>query len=336
MSLEKESIEKLMKQLNLDSNACQDALFEMLNPEANPLQAAAFLVLLRAKNETPEELALVHALKQKMVAVPTEHKVLDIVGTGGDGANTINISTGSAILAASCGIKVAKNGNRAVSSLAGSADVLEALGVVIDLSPEKISKSIDEIGIGFCFAPNFHPAMRQLRDLRKQLNVPTTFNLLGPLLNPTNPAHYLLGVFDEALLPLMSESLQAMGTERSLVVHGNGLDELSCVGPATIYEITPAEIKKSVIDPQKFGLARCQVADLQGSDAQTNAQLLLDAFSKQTNKAIADTLILNAATSLFVYGLHSSMNEAITHAKDNLHNGAALKLLKNWIEFSHD
>src|SRR5579862_9229330 len=204
----KASIETLMRGENLQSIVCQQVLEEMLDPTVNPLQVAAFLVLLRTKQETADELsAIVHALRAKMIVVPTDHSVLDIVGTGGDGLNSVNISTGSALLAASCGVKVAKHGNRSVSSLTGSADVLEALGVNIQLTPGQISRSIDEIGIGFCFAPNFHPTANVLRQLRKELNVPTTFNLLGPLLNPANATHLLLGVMDPALLPIMADVL---------------------------------------------------------------------------------------------------------------------------------
>lgn len=335
----KNSIEKLIRRENLDNIACQNVLDEILTANANPLQTAAFLVLLRSKSETAEELAgMVAALKQKMIAVPTTHKVLDIVGTGGDGANTINISTGSSILAASCGIKIAKHGNRAVSSLAGSADVLEALGVAIELTPEKISASIDEIGIGFCFSPNFHPAMREIRALRKELNVPTTFNLLGPLLNPANPSHLLLGVLNESLLPLMAETLKQMSTARSIVVHGCGLDEISCAGTARVVEITNTDLKASMIDPTDLGFTPCSVLDLKGGDAYTNSQILVEVFSGKSKKyrAIADTLILNAAVALYLYGRYPSIAEAIPHAKQNLLDGSAMTLLNNWIEFSHD
>ncbi len=336
----KNSIEKLMQKQNLSNQTIIDAFDAMLAPDANSLQTAAFLALLRAKTETSEELAaMVAVLQQKMIAVPTEHTVLDIVGTGGDGAQTINISTGSAILAASCGVKIAKHGNRAVSSLAGSADVLEALGIKIDLSPQKINACIDEVGIGFCFSPNFHPALYQLRTLRKTLNIPTSFNLLGPLLNPTQPAHLLLGVFAENLLMPMADTLQKIGAKHSMVVHGQTLDEISCIGPIKVIEITKNTLKELVIDPKTFGFAYCHLSDLQGSDAKTNAKILLDTFantSTKKNQAISHTLILNAAYALYLYGLHTSIFDALSHAKENLYNGRALTLLKNWIEFSHD
>jgi len=332
----KSSIEKLMRGENLPAVVCQQVLDELLTPTVNPLQVAAFLVLLRTKQETASEIAgMVTALRNKMLVVPTKHKVLDIVGTGGDGLNTINISTGSAMLAASCGVKIAKHGNRAVSSLAGSADVLEALGVNIQLTPEQISKSIDEVGIGFCYSPNFHPMTQTLKQFRKELNVATTFNILGPLLNPANAAFTILGVMNAALLPIMADVLMQAGTEHSMVVHGMGLDEISCVGPAKIIEIKHQQKFEYILDPLDFGLDRCSITDLQGGGASVNAQLLLNAF-KRKKGPIADTLILNAAIAMYLYGMHLTIDESLQHAKENLFQGEVLKLLNNWIEFSHD
>jgi anthranilate phosphoribosyltransferase len=330
------SIEKLMRREHLDSLACQQVFDEILDPNINPLQIAAFLMLLRAKQETAEELtAIVKVLRDKMIMVPTNSKVLDIVGTGGDGLNTINISTGSAILAASCGVKIAKHGNRSVSSLTGSADVLEALGINIHLTPDKISQCIEEIGIGFCYSPHFHPMMQTLRAFRKQLNLPTTFNILGPLLNPANALHTILGVFDEALMPIMADVLIQTGSKRSIVVHGSGLDEISCAGPVKIIETNGNEKNAYILDPLDFGLSRCSIEDLRGGDAETNARLLLNTF-KGKRGPIAETLILNAAVALYIYGIHSSISAAILHASDNLYRGAAFTLLTKWIAFSYD
>jgi anthranilate phosphoribosyltransferase len=332
----KSSIEKLMRGENLKSNAVTQILDELLNPAVNPLQVAAFLVLLRAKKETADELsAIVTLLREKMIVVPIDHTVLDIVGTGGDGFNSVNISTGSALLAASCGVKVAKHGNSSVSSLAGSADVLQALGVNIKLTPEQISKSIAQIGIGFCYSPNFHPTTKALRHFRKALNVPTTFNMLGPLLNPAKATHVILGVHDVALLPIMADVLIHIENDRSVVVHSMGLDEISCVGPTKVMEIRRKEKFEYTIDPLDFGLPRCSITDLQGGTASENAQLLLATF-KGRGGPIADTLILNAAVALYIYGFYSSIKDAIAHASNNLYSGAVLTLLNNWIEFSHE
>jgi anthranilate phosphoribosyltransferase len=330
------SIEKLMRGENLQAHDACQVLDEILSPTINPLQLAAFLVLLRAKSETADELsAIVKVLRSRMITLRTDHTVLDIVGTGGDGLNTVNISTGSAILAASCGVKVAKHGNRSMSSRTGSADVLEALGINIQLTPKKISQSIDQIGIGFCYSPNFHPAMRTLRDFRKILNVPTTFNILGPLLNPANASHLILGVMDESLLSIMADVLIQAGNDRSMVVHSMGLDEISCVGPTKIIEVKQQEKIEWIIDPLQFGLQPCKIADLSGGNADVNALLLKDTF-KGKRGPIADTLILNTAVALYIYGLYSSITDALLHASDNLYTGAALRLLNNWIEFSYD
>ncbi len=333
-------IEQLIQQKNLSAELCQQAVSAMLQEEANTPQIVAFLIALRCKSATADELAgMITAFRQKMTPVYTGHKVLDIVGTGGDGANTVNISTGSAILAASCGVKIAKHGNRAVSSLSGSADVLEALGVVIELPPEKIAASIDEIGIGFCFAPNFHPAMQKLRSLRQQLNIPTIVNILGPLLNPTIPAHLLLGVFDETLLNLVAGSLLKTQTGRSMVVHGQKLDEISCLGPAKILEITSAGISQHSLDPAAFQLPYCRLDDLKGGNAQHNAQLILQALNPEfylKQLAIANTFILNSAVALYLYGKSDSIAEGVAVSREHLLNGSALRLLKKWVEFSHE
>ncbi len=331
-----ECIEKLISKQNLSKHVCQSVAHQLLHEQADPVQIAAFLVLMRAKPESPEELSgIVTGLRSSMISIPTPHRVLDIVGTGGDHANTINISTGSAILAASCGIKVAKHGNRAVTSLAGSADVLEALGINIDMSKEKIAASIDQIGIGFCFAPRFNPGIRQLRPVRKQLPVATLLNLLGPLLNPAHATHYLLGVFNENLLSVIASVLQQTGSGKSMVVHGSGLDEISCVGPTKVIEITEQGIHSTIIHPENFGLPLCKINDLRGGNAHTNAQLLQETFAGK-NPAIANTFILNAAVSLYLYGLYPSITDAIPHARDALYSGAACALLKKWKEFSHD
>lgn len=330
----RECILRLMQKQNLTAEDCRQAINEIIIEDANLLQIAAFLVLLRAKPETPTEIVgIVQALREKMHHVPVQGKLMDIVGTGGDNAKTINISTGAAILAASCGVKIAKHGNRAVSSLCGSADVLEELGIDLELSAENVAASIRDVGIGFCYSPNFNPAMQQLRTLRRQLNVPTTFNLIGPLLNPAQATHYLLGVYNEELLTILPEVLQQLGVEHALVVHGDGLDEISCVGPVKAVEVTRDNIRHMVIDPKEFGFSYCWREDLQGGTAHVNAALLRQAFEGKSGP-ISETLILNCATALWIYGMHPSIAAALSHARENLHNGAALKLLQRWIEVS--
>jgi anthranilate phosphoribosyltransferase len=336
----KDGIEALMANQNLNSQVCKQMMTDLLQSDSHPFQKVAFLVLLRSKVETAEELVgMVSALQDKMVPLVPNKKTLDIVGTGGDGARTVNISTGSALLAAACGVVVAKHGNAAVTSLAGSADVLTALGVNIHMAPEKIIQSIDRLGIGFCFAPNFHPILRELRTLRQQLNVPTSFNILGPLLNPTKPAHVILGVFDPNFMPIMGQTLQKLGTEHALIVHGNGIDELSCIGPVKTLEVTPDALHMSYLDPHSLGLARCELRDLQGGSAAVNAELLRKALQGSQCRqgiAIANTLIFNAAVAIYLYGLESSIEAAIRLATEKLFDGSALTLLTQLVEFSHD
>lgn len=336
----KQHLATLMRGENLNALTCQQALSEILKDEANPLQIAAFLVLLRNKKETAEELSgMLSMLKKTMLPVEIRHRVLDVVGTGGDGAHTVNISTGSAILAASCGVYVAKHGNRAVSSRAGSADVLEALGVAIDLTPQRIQQCIDEVGIGFFFSPNLHPSMHRLRTLRQQLSVPTSLNLLGPFLNPAQPEHLLLGVYDPTLLPVLANLLYDLGTQHSMIVHGAGLDELSCAGDASVIEITSHGMRAYRLSPPSFGLTPCHVDDLKGGDARDNAALLKEIFTHGTTtrlRPISETLVFNAAVAHYLYGLSSSIEEGIEHAKTHLYDGSALRCLHRLIECSHD
>ena len=312
------AIETLMRHEELDTITCQEFFDEIMREECSPLQTSAFLALLRAKAETAGEItSIIDFFKTKMISVATPHVTLDIVGIGGDGAHTVNISTGSALVAASCGIKI------------------EALGVNIQLSPEKVSALIDQYGFGFCHAPHFHPGLLKLKTLRRELNLPTTLNLLGPLLNPAHASHYLLGVLNEPLALVMAKVLQQIGTPRSIVIHGCGLDELSTIGVATILEVTPTEIKSSRLDPREFGFAPSSHQDLRGGDASTNAALLRHSFEGKKG-AVSDALILNAAVALNIYGLHASLPEAIEHAREALYGGATLRLLHQLIELSHD
>lgn len=332
----KKCIEKLMQKQNLTSEECHQVINEITAEDANVLQIAAFLVLLRAKPETPSEIVgIVKSLREKMNRVSIDGKLIDIVGTGGDAAKTINISTGAAILAASCGAKVAKTGNRASTSQCGAADVLEQLGISLEMSSEEIITSINDFGIGFFFSPLYNPAMQYLRNLRRQLNVPTTFNLIGPLLHPANATHYLYGVYEEKLMAVIAEVTYLLGVERALIVHGNSLDEISCLGTTKVIEVTKQGMRSFVIDPKQYGFNECTLADIQGGTPETNAKLLLDTFSGKPG-AISDTLILNAAVALWVYGMYSSIEEAIPKAKENLMNGNAFKLLQRWISYSKD
>lgn len=258
-------LEMLIEGKDLTEKQSQDTMMDILS-EFSGEQAAAFLVLLRAKGETAAEVTgLARAMLSEVQAVSTHRDVVDIVGTGGDGIGSVNISTGACIIAAAAGARVAKHGSRSVSSLCGSADVLEALGVAIDLGPQGVSRCIDEASLGFMYAPRYHPAMKRIRPIRSALKIRTIFNILGPMLNPASAAYGLVGVYSPAISQLMGESLLRLGMQKALVVHSMGLDELTPMGPADVVEVTAgSQLKHYSLDPLDVGIPRCEVKDLAG------------------------------------------------------------------------
>lgn len=313
----RDCIERLIELEPLSTEEVFEGATEMMNG-GEPVQIAAFLTLLRAKGETVDELlGLVKALRSQAKKLVLDRPVLDIVGTGGDRSGTVNLSTGSALLAAACGIPVLKHGNRAVSSKCGSADVLEEMGFTIELTPEEIQNEIREKGFAFCFAPAYHPAMAKVRPVRNGLKIPTAFNLIGPLLNPAGTDFMQIGVFKPELVPIIAKVLFKLGTKRSLVFHGHGLDELSCIGPIDALLVTEKGIEDFRIDSRELGLKTCSIDDLKGGDAKTNAKILADALSGIPSK-ITDTLILNAAVALFLYGPARTLEEGVSIAKEKL------------------
>ncbi len=328
----KQTIEKLLLQEDLSAEESKCATHEIFGG-ANSYQTAAFLMLMRAKGETVDELfGVIEGMRNLMVRISVNCPVLDIVGTGGDGAHTLNISTASAILAASCGVKIAKHGNRSVSSLCGSADVLDILGVNIQSTPEQIGRSIEEIGIGFMFAPKFHPALMHLKEVRKGLGTRTLFNVIAPLLNPAQAQHLMLGVFNEDLLEIAASLLLRLNSSRSFVFHGCGLDELSCVGPSKVIEVSENGVHRFVLDPAEFGLNYCHLEDLKGKDARYNADKIIEAFSGE-DSPFADTIALNAGVAIYLYGKAESIIEGIDKAKTHLRGKKANELLIRWREY---
>lgn len=303
------AIESLIEGKSLSAEQCSSAFQELLN---EPIQMGAFLSLLRAKGETVDEiLGLVMAMRAQMIRLNLDRPVLDIVGTGGDQAGTVNISTGSALIAASCGVPVVKHGNRSISSRSGSADVIEAMGYNIHQTPQELQESIQKTGFGFCFAPDYHPAMKQVRSVRNALKFPTVFNLIGPLLNPAGTEYLQIGVYKPELVQTIAEVLFKLGTKRSLVYCGHGIDELSCIGPTEAILVTEQGLETLMIDPEKLGLRKCTLEDLKGDDPKTNAQLL-----KNPPTGLKDTIILNVAVALFLYGSVRSIEEGIQIAKN--------------------
>lgn len=338
----KECIEKLIAGKNLSREEVTRATVEIFN-DVNPYQTSAFLSLMRAKGETPEEiLGVVDAMRASMVKLDLNFPVLDIVGTGGDCANTINISTGAGILAATCGVKVAKHGNRSVSSKCGSADVLESLGVNIQCTPQRTIECIKKVGFGFCFAPLFHPGLAKLKEVRTGLGIPTLFNILGPLLNPAAAEYLMIGVFNEGLADLLSNIItinyQRSTTnyiKKALVFHSSGFDELSCISPASVIEVTLAGKRRYILDSADYGFKRCKAEDLRGGVPNENANILKNVFAGKQG-AVADTLIFNASVALYACGKSESIEQAIGAVKEKLQNGAAGKTLKSLVDFTRE
>lgn len=328
----KKAVEKLIKRCDLTDKECEAVVEEILSKN-NESQMAAFLVLMRSKKETAQELfGIVKAMRKKMVSVFLEKPVLDIVGTGGDKSHSVNISTGSSLLAAACGVKVAKHGNRSLSSKCGSADVLEAMGLKIELSPEKVAQMIKQIGIGFLFAPFYHPAFKKIAKVRRELGIFTLFNFIGPLLNPTTPSFHLIGVAKESLLDLIGDVLLKLKVKRAFVFHCKGMDELTPMAVCDVVEITGLKKIRFKLDPKKFGFERCSQKDLEGGDPSLNAQLLLEALGGQSGP-ISDTLILNAGVAIYIYGLTKTIEDGIEKARMIQKAGKAIELIEKWKTF---
>ena len=326
----KQYIQPLLCKKNLSAASIESA-FKAIITGNNEAQIAAFLTLLKAKGETAEEItALVKTMQSMMRVCDTNYHVLDIVGTGGDGFNTVNISTGAALLAASCGVKIAKHGNRSVSSQSGSADLLEHLGINIDMPPSDILKCMDRTHFGFFYAPNFHPILGGLKLIRKNLALPTIFNLVGPLLNPAQAQFLMIGVADLSYLNIISEVLLQLGVKRALVFHCSGLDEICCVGPIHMIEINQSNAHQTLFDPMDYGFERCTIESLQGGSAEKNAAIIKSSL-KGNPGAVSDTLILNAGLANYIYGLTHSIQDGITLAKHMHSKGSAYQLLETLI-----
>jgi anthranilate phosphoribosyltransferase len=312
------------------------AMMQVMGGQATPAQIAGFLIALRMKGETVEEITgCARAMRAHVTpALPQHETLVDTAGTGGDGAHTFNISTSAALVAAAAGAFVAKHGNRAVSSRSGSADVLEALGVRIDLTPEDVAACIDEVGFGFMFAQAHHPAMRHAGPVRRELGVRTVFNLLGPLTNPAGARRQVVGVYARDLVEPIGQALAALGCEHALVAHGaGGLDELTPTGENLVAEVRNGEVTISTVDPREFGAGPGVPADLGGGDAADNAAIVRTVFDGETGPR-RDAVILNAGAALYVAGVSDSLEQGVYAARDAIDDGRATATLDRLIAFT--
>lgn len=303
--------------------------------EASDAQIAAFLTALRSKGETAEEMTgFVEAMRAAAVPVEIDEPIVDLVGTGGDKSGTFNISTTAAFIAAGAGVKIAKHGNRAASSPTGSADLLEALGIDLDVSPEQTAQMVKEIGFGFLFAPQYHPAMRYAGPVRRQLGFRTVFNFLGPLCNPAGAKRYALGVSEPKMAQLMINVLTNLGAESAFVFYGeDGLDELTTTGPSFIYRLRNGEITHAEFTPEDFGVARAELRDLLGGDAEQNVAITHAILAGEPGPK-RDIALVNAAPAIVVAGLADGFSAAMDLAAASVDSGSAMKVLEKAAAFS--
>ncbi|MCX7598741.1 MAG: anthranilate phosphoribosyltransferase [Armatimonadetes bacterium] len=325
-----EALKKVVAGEDLTQDEARDVMAHVMAGEATPVQIAGLLVALRMKGETAEELAgFAQVMRENAVRVPVSvADVVDTCGTGGDIHDTFNISTAAAFVAAAAGVPIAKHGNRSVTSRCGSADVLEALGVPLDLTPEQVGRCVDEAGIGFLFAPALHPAMRHAAPVRRELGLRTVFNLLGPLTNPAGARRQVLGVFAPEWVRPVAEALLELGAVHAMVIHGvDGLDELSTLGPTLVAEVRNGAVKEYTVRPEDFQMSRCSAGDLAGGDPAQSAQILLDVLSGAEGPR-ADVVALNAAAAIYVGGRAGGLREGLAVARDTLRSGAARNKLE--------
>jgi anthranilate phosphoribosyltransferase len=329
----REAIAQLVGGGALNEADAAAAMEEIMTGVATPSQLGAFLTALRLKGETVDEVTgLARVMREQAVHVPlpAHLRAVDTCGTGGDSSGTFNVSTAAGLVVAALGQPVAKHGNRAASSRCGSADVLEALGVRLELGPEQVAACVERVGFGFMFAPAYHPAMRHVGPTRREIGIRTVFNILGPLTNPAGASYQVLGVADASLLHLMGEALLRLGCERALVVHGeDGLDELSLSAPTRVCEVRggSGDLLEYSVSPAELGLAERSRAEVLGGDAQQNATVMREVLAGKRGGAIADMVALNAAAALYVTGRVPTLAGGVTQARDALRKGEALATL---------
>ncbi len=329
----KEYIQKLIQNQALTSDEAEDAISRIFT-EATDAQIAAFLTALKMKRESPAEIAgLARGMKKAANTIRPKVRgtLVDTCGTGGDSTGTINVSTGAAIVTASCGVPVAKHGNYSITSKSGSADVLQELGIKIDLPPGDVEKTIENVGIGFMLAPIFHPSMKRVGQIRRDIGFRTVFNILGPLTNPAGAEAQVIGVFDRSLCEPIALVLNILGTKRALVVHGSGMDEISNAGETQVAELDNGKITKYTLTPEKLGIKRASMSDIAGGAPEDNARDLVEVL-KGKKGAKRDIIVINAGAALLVSGKAETLSSGIKMAAQSIDSGEALKKLKQFVE----
>ena len=328
----REAILSLSKKQDLSYETAEAVMNEIMTGEATPVQMSAYLTALSLKGETTDEItASAFGMRSHCVRLLHDIDALEIVGTGGDHANTFNISTTAAIITAAAGIPVAKHGNRSASSKCGAADVLEMLGVNINISPEKSADLLKNIGICFMFAQNYHIAMKFVAPIRRELGIRTVFNIIGPLTNPAGAKMELMGVYDRALVEPLAQVMCNLGVKSAMVVHGeDGLDEISLSAPTYVCEVKDGWVRSYTITPEQFGFKRCQKEDLQGGVPSENAEILKALLSGEKGPK-RDAAVLNAAAAMFVAGKYESIEAAVIAANDVIDSGRAFTKLEEFI-----
>jgi len=334
----REAIARLLERRDLNEAEAEAVMGQIMAGEATPAQIGAFLIALRLKGETVEEITgCARAMRAHATPVhPRRRELVDTCGTGGDGAGTFNISTAAAFVVAGAGLAVAKHGNRSVSSRCGSADVLETLGVNLELTPEQIASCIDQVGIGFLFAPRLHPAMKHAIGPRREMGVRTIFNILGPLTNPAGASRQVMGVYDPGLTETLAHVLDGLGAKAAYVVHGaDGLDELSTTGPNRVSVLRNGWVRSQTLDPAELGLPRARLSDLQGGDAETNAEIIRQVLAGERGPR-RDVVLLNAAAALVVGGLAEDLASGLSLAAQAVDSGAAREKLEGLVALSQE
>jgi anthranilate phosphoribosyltransferase len=332
----KEAISAVVAARDLSEEEAADVMEQIMSGETTDAQLAAFLTALRLKGETVDEIAgMARVMRAKACRVDCSGALLDTCGTGGDGSGTFNVSTAAAFVAAGAGARVAKHGNRAMSSRCGSADVLEALGAKIDLSPEQASKCLDEAGFCFMFAPRFHPAMRFAAGPRREIGIRTVFNILGPLCNPAGAGRQVLGVADTSLGEKMAQALGRLGCEHALIVHGeDGLDELSPAGSSQVWDVKDNDVRRFEMRPSEAGLLNHPLSSVRGGTAEENGRMLRSVLVGEQGPP-RDFTLLNAAAGLIAFGLADGFVDGVAKAAEAIDSGRALDKLNRFVEVSH-